>query len=414
MVAAVALLLLVAPAVAQEKPKPVSPPKPAPAKTAPLPQAKAAPKDPAPKDTVPRFVGTDTIIKPDGLVVRFYRVNYVDPKVLIKELGNWKSAKAKIEAVGPTQVMAGAAPPIGKVGALPPPVAVQSIIRIEETADNWAILERVLEMRDVPEPQVYVEAKIVEITYGDELRVGIDANIDKPAGDTFLRAAAVSFPNRLDATNASELEFATAEKYLAFRYLLQLAEAGAHAEVRSQPGLMASQGHPARIRVGEREPIVEQKFSGSTLVATTRFEEVGLRLDVQPLFIGRDVVRTRVQMELSRVSEFRVTSTGNNNDVVNPVISTRTSETILTVPDGETVVFSGLVASTTQESTTGIPILKDLPVLGFLFGSTTTQESKTELVFFITLTIQRPWEWRLITPPAEIERLEEERAEDGD
>jgi type II secretory pathway component GspD/PulD (secretin) len=128
---------------------------------------------------------------------------------------------------------------------------------------------------------------------------------------------------------------------------------------------------------------------------------------VQPLLIGQDAVRARISAEASRVSAFRVTATSNDLQVVNPVISTRNADTVVTVPDGETLVIGGLDQDFDQESRTGIPLLMDIPLLGHLFGSTTKTKNHTELVFFLKFTILPPNEARQVQPPSEKERTKD-------
>jgi general secretion pathway protein D len=262
-------------------------------------------------------------------------------------------------------------------------------------------------MIDVPQLQVYVEAKIVEITYTDDLRLGMEAHIKRNLGDTFFQAADIRFPNRLDAVNQFTTAFHESTKYMTFDYIVDLAQAGATTKVTGKPGIFASQGEVARIRVGDREPIVQQNLQGTNVVATTSFEDTGITLEVQPLLVGRDVIRARISAEASRVSEFRVTATSQNLSVVNPVISTRNADTVVTVPDGETLILGGLDLDFDRQEQTGIPFLMDLPVLGYLFGSKGKRRERTEMVFFLTFTITSPHEASVVKPPSEKERVEE-------
>jgi general secretion pathway protein D len=216
----------------------------------------------------------------------------------------------------------------------------------------------------------------------------------------------VRFPNRLDTVNQATAAFRDVSKYTTFDYVLDLAQSGATTSITSKPGIFASQGEIARIRVGENEPVVQQQLQGNTVTATTIFKDTGLTLEVTPLLIGRDAIRARISAQLSRVSEFRVTATSQDLQVVNPVISTREAETILTVPDGETLVIGGLDQEFDRDDSTGIPILKDIPVIGFVFGSTTKRREHTELVFFLTFRILNPGEARVIKPPSEDTRTE--------
>jgi type II secretory pathway component GspD/PulD (secretin) len=395
------LLLLpfvVATAAAQEAPQPPQPqPQPAPQPPAPQPPAPQPPPPDAPK--VAEFLGADAIRKSDGLVVHYYRSNHVDAKLLAIELDKWKASPratitADAPAVLPMQAPAG------------PGQTFQNTLRIEDTEENWPNLKRILEMVDVPQLQVYVEAKIVEITYSSELRLGVQAQVKRNLADTFFQSADIRFPNRIDAVNQFTTAFHEATKYMTFDYIVDLAAAGAHTEITGKPGIFASQGEIARIRVGDSEPIVTQTLSANVVSATTLFKDTGITLEVQPLFVGRDAVRARISAEASRVSDFRVTATSTNLSVVNPVISTRNADTIVTVPDGETLILGGLDLDTRRDEKTGIPFLMDLPVLGYLFGSTTKQREHTELVFFLTFRIWAPGEATVVKPPSEQERIE--------
>lgn len=375
--------LLVAAAIAQEAPKPAPAPAPAP----------AAPQ-PAEGRRGPEFLATDAIRKADGLVVHYYKVNFVDAKLLAGELEKWKaSPKAQITSDGPTVA------PFGKAG-----LPFQNTLRIEDTEENWPVLRRVLDIIDVPQLQVYVEAKIVELSFTDELHVGVKAQYERAVADTFFQSADLSFPSRLDAVNGFTTTFHEATKYATFDYVVDLASSGARTNVLSKPAVFASQGEIATIRVGDSEPIVQQSLSGNNVTATTIFKDTGLTLEVQPILIGRDAVRARISAALSRVSGFRVTATSADLQVVNPVISERKTDTVVTVPDGETLILGGLDQDFERDERVGIPLLMDIPVLGYLFGSTGRRKEHTELVFFLTFSIRTPGEARVIKPPIEKER----------
>lgn len=391
------LPLVVATAAAQDAPQPPAPQPPPQEQPTAQPPAPQPPPPDAPK--VAEFVGADAIRKSDGLVVHYYRTNYVDAKLLALELDKWKaSPKATITADGPAVLPLHAA-----AGTQP----FQNTLRIEDTEENWPNLKRILEMVDVAQLQVYVEAKIVEITYSSELRLGVQAQIKRNLADTFFQSADIRFPNRLDAVNQFTSAFHEATKYMTFDYIVDLAAAGARTEISGKPGIFASQGEIARIRVGDSEPIVTQTLAANNVTATTQFKDTGITLEVQPLFVGRDAVRARISAEASRVSDFRVTATSTNLSVVNPVISTRNADTVVTVPDGETLILGGLELHSIRNDQTGIPFLMDLPVLGYLFGSTTKQRERTELVFFLTFRIWAPGEATVVKPPSEDERVEE-------
>ena len=355
---------------------------------------------------IPVFAG-DVVHLADGMVVEYYRVRHVDPTILAKELNeNWKALKRLSERtkvapvgvqfnVGPSRVGTKDEPRMGNLSG------IQNVLRIEATADDWPVVRQILDIVDVPQPQVFVEVKVVELTWDDDLRVGLTSKLERPLGDTFFRSAQATFPNRLDSVNLATANFAQAEKYLTFDYMLELAESGARGEVLSKPSVLASQGESAVLQAVDQEPIVQQNIAGNNVVATTQFRDVGVKLEILPVLVGPDTARVRIVAEVSRVSEFRAVTTSKDLQVVNPVISSRNADTLITVSDGATVVIAGLKQESEREVRTGIPVLKDIPVLGWVFGSTSKRKQYAEISFWLTFEIRQPHEARLIIPPGE-------------
>lgn len=377
-------------------------PKPAAAAPAPAPAAAEEPR-PGPKT---EFLSGDMVKRPDGMIVHYYRVNHVSPQILARELEIWKTPKAQIGPSGPEFTSPPPTPNSAKGGAIS---GISNVLRIVETEENWPVLARILRMIDVPQPQVRVEAKVVELAWDDQLKLGVSAKVSRPVGDTFFQSSEITFPNPLDAQNSTATKFRSVDKYLVFDYAVNAVEQGAKAEVQSKPSILASQGESAVIRSGDKEPYVRQNLSGNTVTTSTEFQDVGVKLEVQPVLVGRDMIRVRVFAESSRLSDFRITATSANQQVVNPVISTRSADTVVTVPDGATLVIGGLDQTTKRDVRTGFPLLMDLPGLGYLFSSTTKRDQRSELVFFITLTIETPEEARLFVPPTELERADSAR-----
>jgi len=359
---------------------------------------------PAPR-TTPEFLADDLVRMPDGTIVRFYQVNYVAAEALKVELAKLGVPGLTLDASGPATTAA-ALP--RDTGSTPKTAigAVQNVLRIQVPEVQWPTVERYLAILDRPQPQVRVDARVMELTFDDQLKLGMTSKVTRPVGDTFLQSFEAKFPNTLDASSGSTAVFKETDKFVVFDYALQAVEQGARADVLSQPSILASQGEIAVIRAGDQEPYVRQNLSGNTVQATTEFKDVGIRLEVQPILIGRDAIRVRILAESSRLSDFRVTATSANQTVVNPVVSQRTADTVVTVPNGETLVIGGLEVTETRDTKTGLPFLQDLPLIGWVFGSTSKRNIRATISFWITLTIERPEEARLFVPKSERERLD--------
>jgi type IV pilus assembly protein PilQ len=140
----------------------------------------------------------------------------------------------------------------------------------------------------------------------------------------------------------------------------------------SSPKVVTLDNKKARIKQGLEVPYLERDSSGN---ATVRFKNVDLLLEVTP----------NITPDNRIVMKIFVTK----NDVVDPTadqpaLSTNEAETELLVDDGDTIVIGGIVKSTITYGEKGIPGLRKLGVLGWLFKSQTKSDSKNELLIFIT------------------------------
>jgi general secretion pathway protein D len=118
---------------------------------------------------------------------------------------------------------------------------------------------------------------------------------------------------------------------------------------------------------------------------------VGIILTVTPFITSDGMVEMVLAPEISSVSDSTVnisTSTGTNGTTVNAaIINIRSADTVVVTPDRQTVVIGGLMATRKTESVSKIPILGDIPVLGFAFRRKVKGDVKTELLIFLTPTI---------------------------
>lgn len=408
--AAAAALLLAGAAVAsaQDAPKPPDPLPPIPAPpSAPAGAAGGKPataeeqEPPKPVEAKPVHVFEENRVeRPDGFVVWYYHVNFVDPKVLKAELDQWKSAEAKIEP------MASATPPA------PPAQPVSNVLRIQERKENIPLLERMLELLDQPTPQVHVKAKLVEITYTGKLEWGFEHTYTAP-GETFFRGGSAIFDpaSFLNATpsrpfQGGSFNFAfvagSQSRYGTLDSVIRLLKSRGKAEILGEPNILATQGQVARVRAGERVPIQTANYAGNLVAISTGYEETGIELQITPELIGKDAVRMRLKETFSAVTGFVAGQAGTQN----PVINKREAETVLTVRDGATLVVGGLQSTTIIDTESGIPLLMDIPLLGWLFSTKSKETVKTELYFIATpQIIHGSYSEGIIQPPGERERL---------
>jgi type II secretion system protein D len=167
-------------------------------------------------------------------------------------------------------------------------------------------------------------------------------------------------------------------------------------EVLSRPSIMARNNQEAVIVVGEEVPFVTNSRitdDGQT-INTIQYDNVGIILRVTPFITSDNQVEMIVAPEISQRTSESVPIT---NDVSVPVIAKRSAETVVVAPNGTTAVIGGLMQTRRVDSVSKVPILGDIPILGFPFRRSTKTDQKTELLIFLTPCI--------VNSPAQVERI---------
>jgi len=276
----------------------------------------------------------------------------------------------------------------------------QNTILIVATPSEYSIIEQALRKLDVPSRQVMIDVTIAEVKLTDSLTFGIDwvfkggAPSGRGSGGNFNNGnkpfnPAVQLPTSAAGAAASGL----AAVSQGFSYLinnanfpggvqavLNLLDTYGNTKVVANPHLAALDNQKATIKAGNRIPVNQQTLVGSTVNAvttTSQYIDTGVLLQVTPHINAGGLVTLDVQAEVSSPG-----TPANPGDA--PPIDTRSVQTLLAVPSGQTMVMGGLIQETKGNTSNGLPILNRIPVIGGLFGSQTLDNNRSELVLFIT------------------------------
>ena len=143
----------------------------------------------------------------------------------------------------------------------------------------------------------------------------------------------------------------------------------------------------ATFNVGQEVPVLSgsQTTSGDNIFNTVERKTVGIKLKVKPQINEGDSVLMEIEQEVSGIAETATSSTSE----LGATFNTRTVTNAMLVGSGETVVVGGLLDKTINGSESKVPLLGDIPVLGYLFRSKSEQNSKRNLMLFIRPTIIR-------------------------
>jgi general secretion pathway protein D len=163
--------------------------------------------------------------------------------------------------------------------------------------------------------------------------------------------------------------------------VLQALSARTNVRVLSAPHVLALNNEKARILVGSQVPFTSATITGitSSVDQVVQYQSVGTQLTVLPTINNDGYVTFRILQEVSELSTQTIPSANNAN-----VITTREAETSALVKSGHTVVIGGLIGSTLSKTSTGVPLLEDIPLIGNLFKSKSTDRERTELAIFMT------------------------------
>ncbi|MFN2432223.1 MAG: type II and III secretion system protein family protein, partial [Gemmatimonadota bacterium] len=152
----------------------------------------------------------------------------------------------------------------------------------------------------------------------------------------------------------------------------------------AEPNLVAANGQEASFLVGGEFPYPVVQPSSNGLTVTIVFKEFGIRLRFRPTMVGDGLINLDVEPEVSQLDFANgLTFSG----FVIPALSTRKAKTSVQLRDGQTFSIAGLISHETAEVVSKLPVLGDIPTLGYLFKSKNFRERETELVVLVTPSI---------------------------
>ncbi|MBA0165046.1 type II secretion system secretin GspD [Pectobacterium versatile] len=273
---------------------------------------------------------------------------------------------------------------------------------VNAAPDIMRDLEQVIAQLDIRRPQVLVEAIIAEVQDADGMNLGVQwAN--KNAGVTqftntglpitTMMAGADQF--RRDGTLGSAATTAlggfngiAAGFYQGnWGMLMTALSSNSKNDILATPSIVTLDNMEATFNVGQEVPVLagSQTTSGDNVFQTVERKTVGIKLKVKPQINEGDSVLLEIEQEVSSVADSASSSSSN----LGATFNTRTVNNAVLVSSGETVVVGGLLDKSTNESASKVPLLGDIPVLGYLFRSNSTETKKRNLMLFIRPSIIR-------------------------
>jgi general secretion pathway protein D len=261
------------------------------------------------------------------------------------------------------------------------------VVTDDETAENIGTVIRNL---DRPAPQVLIKVVFLEATYSKGLDLGVEGSFTKNMGNSNTGSVSQVFSGIAGLQGAAAGDGGIYQVLGSdFQVTLHaLAQAG-KTEILSRPSILARNNQMATISLGQRIPIVSNtRFDNlGNQINTVTYEDVGIILQVTPFITSDGMVEmivTPQTSELADRSQWIPTSSGPSGTINSPVINSRSADTVVVVPDRQTVVIGGLMLNQNQQVDSKIPVLGDIPLLGAAFRRRVKNDTKTELLIFLT------------------------------
>lgn len=286
------------------------------------------------------------------------------------------------------------APSISKNVQIMPDEETNSLIITADRAE-FKVLEAVIKKLDIARRMVYLEALIMEVDIDANFDVGVKwigaggyhdgtgalltgfgsgdgFSFEGAVGDTVgrgfslgllqqgIQIGGITFPN--------------------IGALLKAYEDDSSINVISKPQILTTDNKTAAISVGQNIPYLSQSNSADNAergYENYEYKDVATKLTITPQINQANTLRLDIKTEYNKVKDL-------GDGGVRPTTFTRTAETTVLVQDGDTIVIGGMIGNDANEGGTQIPLLGDIPILGWLFKTHSTQSVKTNMFIFIT------------------------------
>ncbi len=266
-------------------------------------------------------------------------------------------------------------------------------VKVDERTNKIAVtdypaqlleISKLIDAFDEKTPQVLIDAQIIEVKPTDKLEMGIDWGywIKKH----FTLSAAMT-----GGSDNSRLLLGTTDNTLArggleYKAIVDLLRTLGDTKVLSSPRIMALNNQEAKILIGTKEAYITSTTTSTDTAPVTsqsvNFVDVGLKLYVTPTINRDGYVTMKIKPEISEAKRTFITAEDKKTEI--PIVTTSEAETTVMVKDGVTIIIGGLKKDKRDKTVKKIPVLGDIPGVGFLFRSTSDELTQSELVILLT------------------------------
>jgi general secretion pathway protein D len=260
-------------------------------------------------------------------------------------------------------------------------------IILRDTADRVKVAEKIIETNDKSKAEVVIDVELLQINSARLRDLGVDLS-------------QYSITQTLDrgSTNplrVSELPYLNQGDWILSlpNFIYNFVKTNTDAQLLAKPQLRITEGEKANLVIGDRVPIPLTTFNtqnvggnnGIIPITSFQYQDVGIRIELEPRVHHNQEVTLHVKVEVSNLNG-QVAAAGGQSQ---PIIGTRTFDSVIRLQDGETNFLAGLIRTDESNGDTGVPGLSEIPILGRLFSKKRTESQRTDVILTLTPHIIR-------------------------
>ena len=354
--------------------------------------------------------------------IQVYYLQNAKAEDLAKVLTNLPQSKTTAATTTPTAA-ATTAPVFSKNIQIMADKATNSLLITSDPAD-YLVIEEVIKQMDIVRPMVYLESLIMEVNASKSFGIGVEWALTSSVTGSNVGVAgfksSTSIIPQVDSTTSTismPSGFAVGVvgagitiggvTFQNIGAVLQAYQNNSDVRILSTPQLLALDNEDAEITVGKNVPYVTRQdttTTSTTNYSSYEYKDVGVILKVTPQINKDGGIRMKIDQSVTKlVSTSAALNTSGTTLALAPTTLKRTAKTTVSVKSGETVVIGGMIQDDSEYDSYKVPLLGDIPILGWLFKQKSSTAERTNLFIFITP--------RIIGKPEDAGKIKDEKRE---
>lgn len=258
---------------------------------------------------------------------------------------------------------------------------------VRDGLDTLSAVEKLVEAIDIAQSEVTIDIQVLEVSLADELNLGIayPESIGLSVGNFS------NLPEGLAGTPISALRGINGDNILldngSTSARINLLQRSGNTVTLANPRVRVQNREKAQVNIGDKIPVITTTTANQISTSSVSYQDVGLKIEVQPNISLADEIRLDVFVEMSHITK-RIP--GSENVPATFELGSRSTKTLLTARNNETQVVSGLIRTADIDEGSGLPWLSQIPWIGNkLFGTNQNTQQKTEIILLLTPRIER-------------------------